>query len=465
MSGKRLLDVAAIFNASRSVVQKHAALRSRQLDVYSRTSTLARAVKSQSDRVTETVKAVSILAGRLNEGPPKWMSEDVSAGEKADVRGSYTADGHFSERVRAASERLADGEHKARHADDEGEFEVKQTEASEQPLPDGTIPTSRSEVERRLQANEHPAASTSSPTTAQSTMKEHKQENSARSNGELKVTQAEATEQPLPDGTIPVAKKEIEQKIQANRDALSKFESTETMATPQTAKFRPAPWAQTIHYKNSLSSSQRREAQRNSESQIPSRAADYDNYKDPLEEGHDKDSFYHKSEHVSQDLSSLPRMKIPKHISDVQEIDEHISVKGINSDSFSDNLQHPPSKTVAQAIPEQDQDLPEGINTDIFHSPRVAKILGGRTHDTPRAEFTPRHAQSTPVDHTKTAEGTDQASFNVRESSQQNPTIPAEPLTPPPAETSMSPDVQKDDVEGLAQQIAVEGPPPSQVSL
>jgi len=33
-----------------------------------------------------------------------------------------------------------------------------------------------------------------------------------------------------------------------------------------------------------------------------------------------------------------------------------------------------------EAVPEQDK-VPEGINTDVFHSPRIAKMLGGRTID------------------------------------------------------------------------------------
>jgi hypothetical protein len=77
MAGKRLLDIAALFNASRGVVKKHVAFRSRQIDAYNRTSTLARAVRNQTDRVTETVKAASFLVSRLNEEQPSWPVENV----------------------------------------------------------------------------------------------------------------------------------------------------------------------------------------------------------------------------------------------------------------------------------------------------------------------------------------------------------------------------------------------------
>ena len=67
MSGKRLLDAAALVKASGAVASKHVALRQHQLDAYSRTSSLAKAIKLQTDRVTLTYKAASALVDRLNE--------------------------------------------------------------------------------------------------------------------------------------------------------------------------------------------------------------------------------------------------------------------------------------------------------------------------------------------------------------------------------------------------------------
>lgn len=67
MSGRRLLDIAAIYRASRDVAAKHGALRKGQLDVYSRLSSFPRAVRSQTSRITETFKAASALSQRLSE--------------------------------------------------------------------------------------------------------------------------------------------------------------------------------------------------------------------------------------------------------------------------------------------------------------------------------------------------------------------------------------------------------------
>jgi len=79
MAGKRLLDAAKLFNAGRAVGKQHFTLRKQQWDVYTRTSSLARAVRSQTDRVTVTIGAAIELAKRFNETGPQWQ-EDIQRG-------------------------------------------------------------------------------------------------------------------------------------------------------------------------------------------------------------------------------------------------------------------------------------------------------------------------------------------------------------------------------------------------
>ncbi|KAG8532145.1 uncharacterized protein KY384_003785 [Bacidia gigantensis] len=67
MSGRRFLDAAAVLNASWGVAVKHVALRQGRLNAFTRTSTLAEAFKSQTERVTVTLNAAQFLARRLNE--------------------------------------------------------------------------------------------------------------------------------------------------------------------------------------------------------------------------------------------------------------------------------------------------------------------------------------------------------------------------------------------------------------
>lgn len=389
MSGKRLLDLAAIVNASRGVAQKHFALRARQIDVYNRTSTLARAVQNQTERVTETLKAASILASRLNEDPPKWASNDVDNGAASWKSSQGTAEA-------SVKERRVKQEHHGNVTKDTiapessaAELNVKQEEASRNPLPDGTIPPSNSDLQRHMEGGN----------------------GFSRAQGDIQSSIAEVQE------------------------------------------FKPAPWANSsMPYGGTLSSTERRQAQRQSEFQIPSKAADsLDDISDPLEEGHDEDSFYKISKHVSPELSSLPRVKIPKHISDAQEGDKHISEGSINSDSFYNNVKKSQQNPSIQAVPEQE--TPEDINMDIFYSPRVAKLLGGRTHNEKKSEKEMIKAQGTPIDHTGLADGKDQDTFNVRQSSQKDTTIPPIQLSQADTKSPGSSDITQEDIQELTQAV------------
>lgn len=77
MTGRRILDAAAVFKAVRGVASNHVVFRTHQLDAFSKTSTIAKAVKSQTDRVTLTVKAASALADRCN-GPATQNSTQAT---------------------------------------------------------------------------------------------------------------------------------------------------------------------------------------------------------------------------------------------------------------------------------------------------------------------------------------------------------------------------------------------------
>lgn len=70
MAGNRLRDAALLFNASRAIARQHLRIRQDQLDAWTKTSTVGKAVKSQTDRVTLTAQAASALAQRLNEQAP-----------------------------------------------------------------------------------------------------------------------------------------------------------------------------------------------------------------------------------------------------------------------------------------------------------------------------------------------------------------------------------------------------------
>ncbi|TEY66782.1 hypothetical protein BOTCAL_0132g00150 [Botryotinia calthae] len=381
MAGKRILDFAALFNASRGVAQKHIALKTRQIDVYNRTSTLARAVRNQTDRVTETSKAASFLASRLNDNIPEWTKEATD----------YTT-----------SSQSNDG---------------------------GPIPSRKSTKEQ-----EHV------PEKKEGLEQDHfyeKSESNSSINpnpkGHLHIQQEKAKRYPLPDGTIPPKNSDIDI-AELNVDTtptrskagpkLDPINSERLHPVASNASTIPIPKAKLLSADNA------RRIQREHERQIPSVTADAIGHSNnPLEEGHDEDSFYDRSRHTSPTLSSLPRAKIPRHTSDIQENDQHLKDDAINSDTFSETVDKSKQIPDAESVPEQEQ-LPEGINTDLFHSPRVARLLGGKTQGSGKGTLGSKGVKDSLVDQTQLARNKDKDTFNVRSSVQAEPTTRDSPPKP-----------------------------------
>lgn len=119
MSGRRLLDAARLFNASRCVAKQHIKLRSHQLDVFTKTSTLAKLAKDQTDRITLTAQAAIAIATKLNRQPPSYP---------------------YSTSYPPPHQKPADHHYTPPPPPPEGELSVKQEKESSKPLPDGTIP-------------------------------------------------------------------------------------------------------------------------------------------------------------------------------------------------------------------------------------------------------------------------------------------------------------------------------------
>ncbi|KAJ5972806.1 uncharacterized protein N7479_002724 [Penicillium vulpinum] len=70
MSGKRLLDALQFLNVSKTVAAKHLAIRQQQLDVYTRTSSLTKGIKAQTEGLILTAQAAAALARRFDEPSP-----------------------------------------------------------------------------------------------------------------------------------------------------------------------------------------------------------------------------------------------------------------------------------------------------------------------------------------------------------------------------------------------------------
>lgn len=317
MTGRRLLDLAALFNASRGVIHNHVSLRSKQLEVYSQTSTLALAVRNQTNRITKTIKAGSILASRLNEDGPVWTSDKFSRSTKEEPTTSQKSavgpprsptalidQDHFYKRPTgdSAVDRLP-----------VGEFDIRQEKADRYPSPDGTIPPTKFDLE------------------AQTIDKEVFSD--CAQHGMLK--------KPLDTHGM--------KQVSSNKSTIS----IPTMGlNPENEKVRP------LRSEAYLPSSSTANAPRYSAA-------------DSLSEGHDQDNFYQHSPQTSPTLAS--RVKLPIYASNVQERDAHLSAGTVFPDSF-----YSAGRPEASYFPEEDE-IPEGVNTDLFHSPRIARILGVKT--------------------------------------------------------------------------------------
>lgn len=307
MAGRRLLDVAALFNASRGIARKHVALRQEQLNLFTRTSSLAKAVRAQAERYTETAKAASFLASRLNEDKPSWAKE---------ARETSSSDFSHGDTPIAGAKDAGPG-----------------------------VPQASKRQKGILEQDhlyEDPALNPSTNPAPKDT---------------LAVQQENADRYPLPDGTIP----------------------------PKVSDHHLTP-------------GEARLLQREYERQIPSRPADgNEGHSGDGIEGFDSDSFYHPSQHISPVLSSLPRVKVPKHLNSVQANDVHLSDKDINSDSYSSSVQTSTSARGRESDPlTVGEDVPQGINTAIFSNPRVARSLGGRTHISPPPVYNHDASQDVP---------------------------------------------------------------------
>ena len=385
MTGKRLLDAAVIIKASRGVASKHVALRKHQLDSYSKTSSVAKAVKSQTDRVTLTVKAALALTERFNEqGPgsstPAFSREIPTKDERIPSQNSNEgADGSVIVEQEEPQYQFyrRSGDNATAEPPPNSALNIKQENARRQSLPDGFVPPQ--------------GINTNIPT--------HGEE------GCSQLQRAEPVKEPLED---PKGREQGLRPTSSGRTSI-----------PEPAGSRTRPTAD-----------QPKTSQRQAEKQIPSLAAEPPPPKafeleakegpeseDPaISVSQEQDIFYSPTTSSGRVLSALPRVKLPRNTEDAQESDEHVPDAHINQDVYysSTPTNQAQSVTVSQAVPVQEQ-LPEEAYSEIFHSPRIAKMMRGQPgqNSTSKGIDLPG-AKSSPVKQSKTAEENDQETSNMR---------------------------------------------------
>lgn len=367
MSGKRILDAVALLKASRSIASKHVGIRSHQLDVYTKTSSLGKAVKEQTDRVVLTARAAAALSARFNEPAPPQPNYTTNTPKPSRREESIP------------SRESVEGNHSSHAA--------------------GAIKGIDQEVFHEAAADN--SAIDPTPTS------------------DLHVKQEKAQHDALPDGTIPahdrVAEKPINSDVYSDRPSSGLSEGV-LEGDKTTDELQPAASDKTIiptPRTEPRSADQRRAFQLQSEFQIPSDTAGSsgDGLSEKLREGHDLDSHSTPASSASQSPSSLPRMKIPKDVAAGQGGDAHLSSGGINSDVYYSNKKEEPEVT-------------EEMMQNIFHSRKVASLLSGKPRFT---RPPPKPVEKPSLDPGSTARSAkDISKFDQPEESQPNNSVDPE---------------------------------------
>jgi aarF domain-containing kinase len=395
MAGRRLVDAAKLFNASKSITQKHIALRSSQLDAFNKTSTLAKAVKHQTDRVTLTAAAAIELSKRFSEEAPSYARAAAQQAtgtrrQHEDIPRKETVEREAG--VVGREEGLQQDHHYDRSEQNtavrpppEAELEIEQEGALRRPLPDGTIPTSGVTLEQEERG--------------QDTFSER--------------PVGEAPREPLVE--------EKHDPVRQEDEGIKPVESDETtIPLPGQPRGQSSAATETIPLHAN-------------DPQPPTTSSRIQD----LQKGHDRDVFYSRSVESQPAPSSQPHTQIPNHTATRQASDEHVDDKQLNQDVFY-------KQDTKQAASEQEA-LPEGINTDVFHSTRVAQMLGNNSDPNPRKEHAKRRGPSTnpfiPLQY--------QAGHGHDTTTKQTPSAKPEP----PVQTAQTQTTEKE-MQNLASQLA-----------
>ena len=353
MSGQRLLDAAAVIKASRGVATKYLGFRRRQFDVYSKTSTIAKAIKNQTDRVILTARAASALAERFNGPRPANSAQAKGSNEPEQNASAPSQDAVRATDAPGTKQRIAQDhfyesslENSTTEPLPDAQLEVKQARAKTQTLPDGSSLSVGVEVG--------------------STRHEHEVPSSRPSSEPIEGPVSGRTEGSELDTSLEQPSSDVSGK--SSRSASTKPSSTV----------------------------EAKQLQRRAERQIPSQTAE----PPPIEASmpstsetstatatgspaeQQQDVFYSPSTSTSAVLSSLPRQKLPKTTAETQESVPRVSDERMNQEVFYSSGWGSQDEAVpqVQVLPEQEGPSDE-MYSKLFHSPKVAKMLKGQPRE------------------------------------------------------------------------------------
>ena len=329
MSGKRILDAMALLRASRNVAAKHFDIRLSQADMYTKTSSIFKAARTQTSPAFAAAAqsfSQSVAQAAKASGPNDHIPhQDSSPGTVSGSEREGLQD-HFYKRS---------GDNAAVDPVPKDELDITQKQAEREPLPDGTIPASGSLI--------------------------------GTEKGDAETFNQRPT---CEEGQHPTQDEGQHLKVRGSNQS--------TIPGPSVAK--------------PMGSEQVMKAQRQSEDQIPSETADPPSPEDDFNPGYsveqEQDIFYQPPEATSPVLSALPRRKVPKIENDVQAGDSHIP-EGINADVYysgnqavedGNDAQEPSEKElsqifsnprIARMLGKKGKYVPDGVRS--FHTSTLAR--------------------------------------------------------------------------------------------
>ena len=343
MTGRQILDAMYILKASRSVLAKHVALRRRQVDVFNKTSSLAKAVKTQTSRFPFISRAVSNIADQVKNSQSSGLSSPT--GPQSPLKhGPQTTKSEKLEGKHIPSTKTLSGRESA-HFD---------TSSGANPTIDH-IPEEESGT--RLENAQRSSVADESALPAKDAKPSPNRGRDTFSNRSFAESQHESL---------------------VDTDGKSE-ESLQPSSTNRTSIPTPS-----IHG-NSMEPDRARKLQRLAERQVPSVSAEAhspsegqtptsNHTQGELDTMKQQDTFFTRPVHTSPVLSSLPRVKLPTNTTSTQDGIEKLSDTDINQDVFYSAKPGGSSPPDAQALPEEGQPS-NAMYSEIFHSPRVAKLL------------------------------------------------------------------------------------------
>ena len=339
MSGKVLLDAAFIFKASRGVLLRHIALRRRQFNLYNKTSSLTKLLRSQTGRVTLTVNE------RFKSPGQQFSTQTVQ--EKTSKKGSPETGQHNIDEKEKPYENIAGLEQ-------DHFYEKSERNSTSQPPPDES----------------------------------------------LSLNQSKAQQHPMPDGSISP--------VEIGKEPMGHGEDTFSDVSQENSQSHPVS-----DQKNRVDNDLLPESISGISTPHPVESK---------ESSAANQTFELQDEQVQFDSAYSPSTQSPK-------AQASTSMEN-NVESFT-NVPKDQRKWVpeVQAIPQQGQPS-EAMYSEIFHSPRVAKLIRQGANEIDAGKDLHLHGiQDTPTEKRKSPDEEDQDSYNVRFSNGRTPETIDSPVT------------------------------------